>query len=140
MARLAISPLKEIRLSEIQEKVKEEIYDHFQEKSTVLLHGVTGSGKTEIYIEMIKDAIANGTQALYLLPEIALTAQIVNRLQAVFGDRIGIFHSKFSDNERVEVWYGFNARAFRFHSRCAFSHLLAISASRPDIIDEELAA
>lgn len=105
---------KEIILSEIQQNAKAEIYDHFQEKNTVLLHGVTGSGKTEIYIEMIKDAIANGTQALYLLPEIALTAQIVNRLQAVFGDRVGIFHSKFSDNERVEVWYGLIEGRFDF--------------------------
>lgn len=130
-------PLKEIRLSEIQEKVKDEIYDQFEVKSTVLLHGVTGSGKTEIYIEMIKDAIANGTQALYLLPEIALTAQIVNRLQAVFGDRVGIFHSKFSDNERVEVWYGLMEGRFDFIVGVRSAIFLPFQHLGLIIIDEE---
>lgn len=71
---------------------------------TLLLHGVTGSGKTEIYIRLIQDAIDRGEQVLYLLPEIALTVQIMQRLHNVFGDRLGIFHSKYSDAERVEMW------------------------------------
>lgn len=71
---------------------------------TVLLHGVTGSGKTNIYIEKIKEVIASGRQVLYLLPEIALTAQIINRLRKVFGNSVGIYHSKFNPNERVEIW------------------------------------
>lgn len=69
-----------------------------------LLHGVTGSGKTNIYMELLKEEIANGKQALYLLPEIALTAQIINRLRKVFGNSVGIYHSKFNQNERVEIW------------------------------------
>lgn len=69
-----------------------------------LLHGVTGSGKTRVYVELIKEAIAKGEQVLYLLPEIALTAQIVNRLQKIFGDQIAVFHSRLSNNERVEIW------------------------------------
>lgn len=73
-------------------------------KGTTLLHGVTGSGKTEVYIHLIRDAIEQGKQVLYLLPEIALTVQIMQRLQKVFGRRLGIYHSKYSDAERVEIW------------------------------------
>lgn len=69
-----------------------------------LLHGVTASGKTEIYIHLIEETIRQGKQVLYLLPEIALTTQITERLQRVFGDRLGIYHSKFPDAERVEIW------------------------------------
>lgn len=131
------SELKEINLSEIQEQAKAEIYDHFQTKNTVLLHGVTGSGKTEIYIEMIKDTIANGSQVLYLLPEIALTAQIVNRLKAVFGDRVGVFHSKFSDNERVEVWYGLMEGRFDFIVGVRSAIFLPFQHLGLIIVDEE---
>ncbi len=91
-------------LSKAQEESLHNIYNQFEAKDTVLLHGVTGSGKTEIYIQMIQDAIDNGTQALYLLPEIALTTQIVVRLRAVFGSKLGVYHSRFSDNERVDTW------------------------------------
>ncbi len=73
-------------------------------KKTALLHGVTSSGKTQVYIKLIEDCIANGQQALYLLPEIALTTQIISRLRKHFGNTIGIYHSKFSDNERAETW------------------------------------
>lgn len=73
-------------------------------KDVVLLHGVTSSGKTEIYIHLIKKAIEEHKQVLYLLPEIALTVQIMERLHRVFGDRLGIYHSKYSDAERVEIW------------------------------------
>lgn len=80
------------------------INQNFKEKEVVLLHGVTSSGKTEIYIHLIQDAISRGKQVLYLLPEIALTSQIVNRLRKVFGDQVGTYHSKFSDSERLEVY------------------------------------
>ena len=73
-------------------------------KNVVLLHGVTSSGKTEIYIHLIRKAIKEHKQVLYLLPEIALTVQIMERLHRVFGDRLGIYHSKYSDAERVEIW------------------------------------
>ena len=74
------------------------------EKDVVLLHGVTSSGKTEIYVKLIEQAISQGKQVLYLLPEIALTTQIINRLRKYFGDTVGVYHSKFNGNERVEVW------------------------------------
>ena len=73
-------------------------------KKPILLHGVTSSGKTEIYIHLIKEAIDRGEQVLYLLPEIALTVQIMQRLQNIFGDKLGIYHSRYSDAERVEIW------------------------------------
>jgi primosomal protein N' (replication factor Y) (superfamily II helicase) len=91
-------------LSPQQQRVIGEIGKEFKEKSVVLLHGVTGSGKTRVYIELIRDAIAEGKQVLYLLPEIALTGQIINRLQKVFGDQIAVYHSRLSNNERVELW------------------------------------
>ncbi len=91
-------------LNSFQEKAKEEIQFLFDTKQVVLLHGVTSSGKTEIYLHLIKEVIEKGGQVLYLLPEIALTAQIIRRLQNVFGDEVGIYHSKFSDAERAEVW------------------------------------
>ena len=99
-------PETKIQLTEAQQQAREEILQHFEDKETVLLHGVTGSGKTEIYIDLIQDVLNNGSQVLYLLPEIALTTQIVYRLKKIFGDQMGIYHSKFSDNERVEVWQG----------------------------------
>jgi len=81
-----------------------EIKDFFKEKEVTLLHGITSSGKTEIYVKLIDEVLKNGKQVLYLLPEIALTTQLINRLQNYFGDRISVFHSKYSMNERVEVW------------------------------------
>ena len=91
-------------LSEAQSRAKEEIEQQWKEKNVVLLHGVTSSGKTEIYIHLIQEAIDRGEQVLYLLPEIALTVQMTQRLQRVFGSRLGIYHSKYSDAERVEIW------------------------------------
>ncbi len=91
-------------LSDEQQQALTQIREYYQSKQVVLLHGVTGSGKTNIYIEKIKGRVANGEQVLYLLPEIALTAQIINRLRKVFGDTVGIYHSKFNQNERVEIW------------------------------------
>lgn len=96
--------MEEIILNDAQHKAFTEIQNHWQDKQVVLLHGVTGSGKTEIYIELIKEAIAQDKQVLYLLPEIALTAQIISRLKRRFGDAVGIYHSKFNQHERVEIW------------------------------------
>lgn len=87
-----------------QQKAVTEIEEQFKTKQTVLLHGVTGSGKTEVYAELISKTIAAGKQVLYLVPEIALTTQLISRMRAVFGENVGIYHSKFSENERVEIW------------------------------------
>ncbi len=92
-------------LSPLQKKVFQKIQNFFHEEKPVLLHGVTGSGKTEIYMHFIQDFLAKGKQVLYLVPEIALTTQLINRLQKVFGDRISVFHSRYNLNERTEVWY-----------------------------------
>lgn len=92
------------QLADFQVKVLEEIEENFTKKDVCLLHGVTGSGKTEVYVELIKKVIAKGEKVLYLLPEIALTTQIINRLRKYFGAKIGIYHSRFSPNERVEIW------------------------------------
>ncbi|MBI2281763.1 MAG: primosomal protein N' [Bacteroidetes bacterium] len=91
-------------LNEHQQKSYTEIKESFNTKDVTLLHGVTGSGKTELYIKLINETLDEGKQVLYLLPEIALTTQLIVRLQKVFGNRIGVYHSKFNENERVEVW------------------------------------
>lgn len=91
-------------LSENQENALTEIKEQFVQKEVVLLHGVTSSGKTQLYIRLIEDMIGSGRQVLYLLPEIALTTHIIERLRQYFGSSIGVYHSKFNDNERVEVW------------------------------------
>ncbi|MAB58303.1 MAG: primosomal protein N' [Aequorivita sp.] len=91
-------------LNEAQIKAYDEIKSSFETNDTVLLHGVTSSGKTEIYVRLIEEVIATGKQVLYMLPEIALTTQLITRLQKYFGERISVYHSKFSVNERVEVW------------------------------------
>ncbi len=97
-------PVSSIQLTEAQQKAYTKIKEGFEEHKPVLLHGVTSSGKTEIYIKLIQEAIDEGKQVLYLLPEIALTAQIINRLKQYFGDRLGVYHSRYGTNERVEVW------------------------------------
>lgn len=91
-------------LSEAQRKAYGEIHDIFREKEVCLLHGVTSSGKTEIYVRLIDEVLKMGRQVLYMLPEIAITTQITERLAKLFGDKLLVYHSKFSDNERVEVW------------------------------------
>ena len=91
-------------LNEFQEEAYYSIKSSFSEHNVSLLHGVTGSGKTEIYVKLINEVIASGKQVLFLLPEIALTTQIINRLQQYFGKKISVFHSKYSINERVEVY------------------------------------
>ena len=92
------------QLSAAQQQALTGIQTEFASKDVVLLHGITASGKTQIYIKLIEDAIAKGGQVLFLLPEIALTTQIVERIRKYFGDAIGVYHSKFNDNERVEIW------------------------------------
>jgi len=91
-------------LNEFQEKALSEIKASFEEKEVVLLHGITSSGKTEVYTKLIEDNLKSGKQILFLLPEIALTTQIISRLENYFGNQISVFHSKYSMNERVEVW------------------------------------
>ncbi len=95
---------KELTLSLAQKQAFDEIEVSFEKKEVALLHGVTSSGKTEIYIKLIENYIALGKQVMYLLPEIALTTQLVSRLTAHFGNKVAVFHSKYSNNERVEVW------------------------------------
>jgi primosomal protein N' (replication factor Y) len=95
---------KQLLLSEAQERAFGEIKNSLLEKEVCLLHGVTSSGKTEIYIKLIEEYLETGRQVLYLLPEIALTTQLVSRLRLYFGDKVAVFHSKYSNNERVEVW------------------------------------
>jgi primosomal protein N' (replication factor Y) (superfamily II helicase) len=91
-------------LNEEQQKALNQIETEFIDKEVVLLHGITGSGKTHVYIELIKQALAKGQQVLYLLPEIALTVQLVGRLRAHFGNSVVVSHSRFNENERVEIW------------------------------------
>ncbi len=100
-----ILPTREpFTLNRYQQIAFDEINSTFQEKNICLLHGVTSSGKTEIYIHLIEKMLSEGKQTLYLVPEIALTTQLTQRLQAVFGDKLGIYHSKINDNERAEIW------------------------------------
>ncbi len=97
----------EIRLSPLspaQTECREEIIKGWKERPIQLLHGVTGSGKTEIYTHLISQVLATGTQVLYLVPEISLTTQLSDRLRKVFGNRLLVYHSKFSDSERVDIW------------------------------------
>ena len=94
----------DFELSEAQQKALDQVRAEFVKKTVCLLHGVTSSGKTNIYIKLIEEYIRQGKQVLYMLPEIALTSQVIRRLQKHFGGYIGIYHSKFSQNERVEIW------------------------------------
>lgn len=125
-------------LGDAQRKAFEEIQDTFRTKNVTLLHGVTSSGKTEIYIHLIDKTLREGGQVLYLLPEIALTVQIMKRLRNVFGDRMGIYHSKYSDAERVEIWkrqLSDNPYGVMLGARSAL--FLPFSNLRLVIVDEE---
>ncbi len=104
LPQLAKNNTLNFNLSDAQQNALNEISDCFTKKDVCLLHGVTASGKTQLYIHLIEQAIKEGNQVLYLLPEIALTSQIIRRLQLHFGGNIGIYHSKFNANERVEIW------------------------------------
>ncbi len=124
-------------LSEKQEQARNQILTSFEKQGVALLHGVTGSGKTEIYIDLIRKALESGAQVLYLLPEIALTTQIVHRLKKMFGSEMGVYHSKFSDNERVEVWNGVLTGKFKFVVGVRSSIFLPFDSLGLIIVDEE---
>jgi len=124
-------------LSDLQQKAYLDILAGFSSKNQVLLHGVTGSGKTEVYIHLIHQILEQGQQALFLLPEIALTTQIVTRLQKIFGDKLGVYHSKFSDNERVEVWKGILAERYQVVVGVRSSLFLPFNNLGLVIVDEE---
>jgi len=114
-------------LNEKQTEALELIQKQFSEKDVVLLHGITSSGKTEIYIRLIDEFLQQGRQVLYLLPEIALTTQIINRLRFVFGDKVGVYHSKFSDAERVEVFR--NLSGFKIKDGPDFQIILGVRSA-----------
>lgn len=124
-------------LSELQELTRQQILNEFEKHTTVLLRGITGSGKTEIYISLIQEALDQGGQVLFLLPEIALTTQIIKRLQRVFGNSFGVYHSHYSDNERVEIWKKVLSGEFSFVIGVRSSVFLPFSNLSLVIVDEE---
>jgi len=128
---------KPIELSDAQKEAYDAVQNEFKSKATVLLHGITGSGKTEIYIKLIMEVLESGSQVLLLLPEIALTTHLVARLQKVFGDKMGVFHSKYSDNERVEVWQGVISGKYNFIIGVRSSLFLPFDSLGLVIVDEE---
>ncbi len=140
ISRFEDANLKEeysITLSEEQQEAEKKILQTFEQQSTVLLHGITGSGKTEVYIQLIRKALANESQVLLLLPEIALTTQIVQRLKKVFGKTMGVYHSRFTDNERVEVWKNILNGTFKFIIGVRSSIFLPFENLGLIIVDEE---
>jgi primosomal protein N' (replication factor Y) len=126
-----------ITLTEPQQKATAQIMEAFTEHQVVLFHGITGSGKTEVYIDLIDKVLSSGSQVLLMLPEIALTTQIVSRLQKVFGDKMGVYHSKFSDNERVEVYMGVLKGNYQFVVGVRSSIFLPFTNLGLVIADEE---
>lgn len=127
-------------LSESQEKALNEIHTSFENDKVALLHGVTGSGKTEIYVQLIQENLDLGKQILFLLPEIALTTQLIQRLSAYFGEQIGVYHSKFNQNERVEIWNNVlnnNPNKFRIVLGARSSIFLPFQDLGLIIVDEE---
>lgn len=129
--------LEQFALSQGQQRALEEIQQFFASRKPVLLHGVTGSGKTQVYISLIREALERGEQALLLLPEIALTTQIVARLKQQFGNQFGIYHSRYSDNERVEVWKSVRRGDIRFVVGVRSGLFLPFERLGLIIIDEE---
>ncbi|HEY0047104.1 MAG TPA: primosomal protein N' [Flavobacterium sp.] len=127
------------QLSEAQTKAMAEITSGLEDHNVCLLHGVTSSGKTEIYISLIEKFIATGQQVLYLLPEIALTTQLVGRLTKHFGNKVSVFHSKYSNNERVEVWNGVlqNSESAQIVIGARSALFLPFAELRLIIVDEE---
>lgn len=127
-------------LSEQQDKALQEIRTSFENHTVSLLHGVTGSGKTEIYVQLIQEQLDLGNQVLFLLPEIALTTQLIQRLSKYFGDQIGVYHSKFNQNERVEIWNNVlenNPSKFRLIVGARSSVFLPFKQLGLIIVDEE---
>ncbi|RYU91465.1 primosomal protein N' [Mucilaginibacter terrigena] len=129
LSNFVLSPAQETALADAKEQ--------FLEKDVVLLHGVTSSGKTQIYIKLIEDMIATGRQVLYLLPEIALTTHIIERLRVYFGGMIGVYHSRFNDNERVEVWQKVLNNEYKVVLGARSSVFLPFSDLGLIIVDEE---
>lgn len=128
---------KEFDFSNDQKYAFDEIGSLFRQKDVVLLHGVTASGKTQLYIRLIEEMLTGGKNALYLLPEIALTAQITERLRLHFGNQLGVYHSKFNDNERAEVWHKVLKNEFRVIIGARSSVFLPFQNLGLIIVDEE---
>jgi len=124
-------------LNESQKMAIGQIKEQFSEKDIVLLHGVTSSGKTEIYIKLIEEELSRNRQVLYLLPEIALTTQIINRLQKVFGSDVGVYHSRFNENERVEIWNAVLGKKLKIILGARSSLFLPFSDLGLILVDEE---
>lgn len=138
--RKATHTAESIELTAEQQRAMQEISDSFSVKNVTLLHGVTSSGKTEIYIKLISQVLDEGKQVLYLLPEIALTTQIINRLQKYFGNEVGVYHSKYNENERVEIWQhvaGTGTQNFKVLLGARSALFLPFSNLGLIIIDEE---
>jgi primosomal protein N' (replication factor Y) len=137
-----IPPLKgeiniKFTLNNIQQQAYDQIRKLYDNKPVVLLHGVTSSGKTMLYIKLIEEFLQKGKQVLYLLPEIALTAQIIRRLQKHFGDQIGIYHSRFNNNERVEIWNKVKTGEYKVILGARSALLLPFKELGCIILDEE---
>lgn len=124
-------------LNEEQESARISLLEQWKEKPVVLLQGVTGSGKTMVYIRLIEEQIQAGKQVLFLLPEIALTTQIVHRLHAYFGDKLGVYHSRFSNNERVEIWQKVQKAEYQIILGARSSLWLPFQQLSLIIVDEE---
>ena len=127
-------------LTQAQALALEEIKSAFETKNVALLHGVTGSGKTEIYVQLIQEQLDSGKQVLFLLPEIALTTQLIQRLSYYFGAQVGVYHSRFNQNERIEIWNKVlenNAEQFRIILGARSSVFLPYQDLGLIIVDEE---
>lgn len=124
-------------LSAHQTEAYQHIQNHFSQQQTVLLHGLTGSGKTHVYFHLIRDALAKGKQVLYLLPEIALTTQIIHKLRQAFGEQVGIYHSRFSNMERVELWQHIRQGKYNIVIGARSALLLPMHELGLIILDEE---
>lgn len=125
------------KLSDAQQNALTAIETQFLQKDVVLLHGITASGKTQLYIKLIEQAISSGGQVLFLLPEIALTTQIVERIKLYFGDKIGVYHSKFNDNERVEIWNKVLNGSYKVVLGARSAIFLPFSDLKLIVVDEE---
>lgn len=130
-------PSLSYQLSPAQATALSEIKQQFEQKAVVLLHGATSSGKTQIYISLIQAALEQQQQVLYLLPEIALTAQMIARLRKVFGSQIGVYHSKFNDQERVEIWHKTLNNEYKIIVGARSAVFLPLTRLGLVIIDEE---
>lgn len=124
-------------LTELQQKAHDKILEDFHSFTTVLLHGVTSSGKTEVYLQLMEKVIKKGKKILYLLPEISVTTQIVHRIKKHFGDKVGVYHSKFNQNERVELWQNTLEGAYDIVIGPRTALLLPLTDVGLIIVDEE---